>query len=146
MKSISLVISLHFMTQSFTRVNQSQNSYLFINSLPPLPRIDDTSRKFHSHEIIYAGKFSLSSTSATKIYIDFEIFKWNNSQVHISISQVTSAYFYLTSHKFPFTNCIYYLTNCHLHNIFFLKKFNDRNGQKHDPRQEIPKIYAKQFS
>ena len=75
MKSKNIVITLHFMTQFFPHINQSQNSYLFINSLPPLPRIDDTSRKFHSHEIIYAGKFSLSSTSATKIYIDFEIFK-----------------------------------------------------------------------
>ena len=30
--------------------------------------------------------------------------------------------------------------------VFSLKKCNDRNGQKHDPIQEIPKIYAKQFS
>ena len=30
--------------------------------------------------------------------------------------------------------------------IFSLKKLNDRNGQKHDPIQEIPKIHAKQFS
>ena len=27
----------------------------------------------------------------------------------------------------------------------FKKKFNDRNGKKHDPIQEIPKIYAKEF-
>ena len=30
--------------------------------------------------------------------------------------------------------------------IFSLKNFNDRNGQKHDPIQEIPKIRTKQFS
>ena len=107
MKSISLVISLHFMTQSFTRVNQSQNSYLFINSLPPLPRIDDTSRKFHSHEIIYAGKFSLSSTSATKIYIDFEIFKVVEI-IHKCIflshkSQISIYKLHILSHKLSFT-------------------------------------------
>ena len=28
----------------------------------------------------------------------------------------------------------------------FKKKFNNRNGQKHNPIQEIPKIHAKQFS
>ena len=35
MKSKNIVIILHFMTQFFPRVNQSQNSYLFTNSLPP---------------------------------------------------------------------------------------------------------------
>ena len=30
--------------------------------------------------------------------------------------------------------------------IFSFKKFIDRNGQKHDPIQEIPKIRTKQFS
>ena len=46
-------------------------------------------------------------------------------------------------------NNIYYLTKCHLHNFCFKKKkINDKNGQKHDPIQEIQKKKknAKQFS
>ena len=52
MKSPSLVITLHIMTQvqSFLHVDQSQNSYSLTNSLPPLPHVNDTSRKSHIHE------------------------------------------------------------------------------------------------
>ena len=52
MKSPSLVITLHIMTQvqSFLHVDQSQNSYSLTNSLPPLPHVNDTSRKSHVHE------------------------------------------------------------------------------------------------
>ena len=42
-------------------------------------------------------------------------------------------------------NNMHYLTKCHLHNISFKKKLNCRNGKKHDPIQEIPKIHTKQF-
>ena len=96
MKSPSQVITLHIMTQvwPFPPVNQSQNSYPLTNSLPPLPRANDISRKSHAHEstssfflnfnsinfcllimsyAIYVGKLSLSSTNATKIYINLEI-------------------------------------------------------------------------
>ena len=75
---------------------------------------------------------SLSSTSATKIYINLEI-----PQVVEIIDKCIFLKFIITkksnkynilSHKMP------------------LKKFNDRNGQKHDLIQEIPKIHAKQFS
>ena len=37
------------------------------------------------------------------------------------------------NNKKSLINSIYYLTKCHLHNILFFKKFNNRNGQKHDP-------------
>ncbi|KAL0009125.1 hypothetical protein SO802_010627 [Lithocarpus litseifolius] len=50
----------------------------------------------------FGGKFSLSSTSATKIYLNLEI---------PEVAEII-----------------------------------DRNGKKHDPTQEIPKIHAKQFS
>ncbi|KAK9987747.1 hypothetical protein SO802_027986 [Lithocarpus litseifolius] len=50
----------------------------------------------------FGGKFSLSSTSATKIYLNLEI---------PEVAEII-----------------------------------DRNGKKHDPIQEIPKIHAKQFS
>ena len=43
-------------------------------------------------------------------------------------------------------NIIYYLTKYHLYNIFFKKKFNNRNGQKHGSIQERSKIHTKQFS
>ena len=63
---------------------------------------------------------------------------WNNWQVHISK--------FYNNKKF-LINSIYYLTKCHLHNIFLKKKkFNNRNGQKHDPIQEIQKTHTKQFS
>ena len=52
MKSPSPVIILHILTQawSFLYVGQSQNSYPLINSLPPLPSVNDTSRTSHAHE------------------------------------------------------------------------------------------------
>ena len=49
------------------------------------------------------------------------------------------------NNKKSLINSIYYLTKCHLHIIFF-KKFNDKNGQKHDLIQGIPKIHTKHFS
>ena len=71
------------------------------------------------------------------IYKSWDSWRWNNWQVHI---------FKIYNNKKNLINNIYYLTKCQLHNIlFWKKKFNDRNGQKHDPIQEIPKIYAKQF-
>ena len=52
MKSPSSDITLHIMTQVqiFLHVDQSQNSYSLTNSLPPLPSVNDTSRKSHAHE------------------------------------------------------------------------------------------------
>ena len=52
MKSPSSDITLHIMTQVqiFLHVDQSQNSYSLTNSLPPLPHVNDTSRKSHIHE------------------------------------------------------------------------------------------------
>ena len=83
---------------------------------------------------------SLSSTSATNIYINLEIPK-----VAEIIHKCIFLQFIITKKKKSLINNIYYLTKCPLHNIFFWKKFNDRNGKKHDPIQEIPKICAKQF-
>nr|XP_023914269.1 uncharacterized protein LOC112025810 [Quercus suber] len=54
------------------------------------------------YSAIFVGKFSLSSTSATKVYLNLEI---------PEVAEII-----------------------------------DRNGKKHDPIQEIPKIHAKQFS
>ena len=87
---------------------------------------------------IYSRKFSLSSISTTKIYINLEIPK-----VAEIIDKCIFLKFIIT--KKSLINYIYYLTKFHLHYIFFWKKFNDRKGQKHDPIQEIPKIYAKKF-
>ena len=57
--------------------------------------------------------------------------------MHISISQVTNFHLQIA----------YTISQIVIYIIFsFQKKFDDRNGQKHDPRQEIPKIYVKQFS
>ena len=41
---------------------------------------------------------------------------------------------------------VYTISQNAINLIFSLKKFNDRNGKKYDPIQEIPKIHAKQFS
>ena len=130
-KSPILVITLHIMTQVwlFPHVNQSQNSYPLTNSLPPPPLIDDTSRKSHSYEIIssfflnfnsirfyllimfyaiYANKFSLSSTSATKIYINLEIpevAKIIDKCIFLKfiITRKSNNSIYLLSQKMPFT-------------------------------------------
>ena len=53
MKNLDSVLTVHIITQvwPFPRVNQSKNSYPLTNSLLPPPRIDDTSRKSHSHEV-----------------------------------------------------------------------------------------------
>ena len=53
MKNLGPVLTLHIMTQvlPFPHVNQSKNSYPLTNFLLPPPRIDDTSRKSHSHEV-----------------------------------------------------------------------------------------------
>ena len=82
MKSPSSDITLHIMTQVqiFLHVDQSQNSYSLTNSLPPLPSVNDTSRKSHAHESMsmqFMQANSLSSTSATKIYINLEILEVN---------------------------------------------------------------------
>ena len=62
MKNSDPVLTLHIMTQvwAFPRVNQSKNSYPLTNYLLPPPRIDDTSRKSHSHEIsLYFSPISI---------------------------------------------------------------------------------------
>ena len=76
---------------------------------------------------IYAGKFSLSSISATNIYI----------YIYLEILEVAEIinkciFLKVIIKKKSLINSIYYLTKCHLHNIFFQKKFNDRNDKEHD--------------
>ena len=107
MKNSSPVITLHIMTQvwPFPCVNQSKNSYPLTNSILPPPRIDDISRKSHSHEImspffpnfnsicfcllimfyaIYVDKFSVIDQCNKNIYKSWDPSCWNNWQVHIS--------------------------------------------------------------
>ena len=85
---------------------------------------------------IYSGKFFLSSIGATNIYINLEIL-----EVAEIIENCIFLKFIITKKKKKnLINNIYYLTKCHLHNFCFKKKkINDKNGQKHDPIQEIPK-------
>ena len=143
----------------FSHVNQSQNSYSLTNSLPPPLHIDNTSRKSHFQEImssffpnfnsihfcllimfyaIYAGKFSLSSTNATKIYINLKI-----PEVAEIIDKCIFLKLLIT--KKIMINIIYYLTKYHLYNIFF-KKNSIIRTVKNMILFKKEKIHAKQFS
>ena len=136
MKNSDPVLTLHIMTQiwPFSRVNQSKNSYPLTNSLLPPPRIDDTSRNSHSHEImspffpnfnsicfcllilfyaIYADKFSIIDQCNKNIYINLEI-----SEVAEIIDKCIFLKFIITK---SLINSIYYLTKCYELNIFFKK-------------------------
>ena len=99
---------LTYYDQSLTLpcVNQSKNFDPLTNSLLPPPRIDDTSRKSYSHEImspffpnfnsicfyllimfyaIYADKFFVIDQCNKNIYKSWDAWGcWNNWQVHIS--------------------------------------------------------------
>ena len=61
----------NLMTQvwPFLHVDQSQNSYPLINSLPPLPRANDTSRKSHAHESMSSFFLNFNSSYIALNYI-----------------------------------------------------------------------------
>ena len=82
---------------------------------------------------------SLSSTSVTKIYINLE-----TPEVVEIINKCIFLKFIIIE---SLINSIFYTISQNAINLIFsFKKFNDRNGKKHNPIQEIPKIHAKQFS
>ena len=76
---------------------------------------------------IYASKFSLSSTSAMKIYINLEIL-----EVAKIIDKCIFLKFMIKKKK---SNKWHILTISQnfIYKTFSLKNFNDRNDQKHDP-------------